>query len=463
MKFSVLSVTIDKKTDLWYKNRVIFYKFTQIGNGVDELENTAYYRKLLDMAVMAGTIMIASGAETHRVEDTLHRILGTSGFEHADAFVFTTGIVATLSDPSSETLSISQRVTNCSQNFGRVADVNSVSRDFCSGKITLDEAMVKLRAIKNKERYNKLLWHIGYILATMGFCITFGGSFLDAFAAFFCGLAVSVICLDLGPKIGRSFVTTILASAALTLTATAFSYFGEQWLSLTFHTHYVIVGAIMPLVPGLAMTNAFRDILHGDYLSAGSRIIEALMVAVCVAIGIGAGMAGADLLGLAETLTISLDLSVYNAFEFFIAALSSGIAVLGFCIVFEAPPKYLFACSLNAFLAWSVYLVADLFGLNGLWASFLSTVAADIFAYYGARILKAPVILFLVAGILPMVPGVSIYQGVYSLLFGVGNASSILISAFMSTGVIALAIFVTDTALDIERRIRLRILKLKNK
>ena len=69
-----------------------------MGNGVDMLENTAYYRKLLDMAVMAGTIMIASGAETHRVEDTLHRILGTSGFEHADAFVFTTGIVATLSD-----------------------------------------------------------------------------------------------------------------------------------------------------------------------------------------------------------------------------------------------------------------------------------------------------------------------------------------------------------------------------
>jgi uncharacterized membrane protein YjjB (DUF3815 family) len=101
--------------------------------------------------------------------------------------------------------------------------------------------------------------------------------------------------------------------------------------------------------------------------------------------------------------------------------------------------------------------------LNGLWASFLSTIAADIFAYYAARVLKAPVILFLVAGILPMVPGVSIYQGVYSLLFGVGNASQILISAFMATGVIALAVFVTDTALDIERRIRWHMMKWKHK
>lgn len=415
------------------------------------------------MAVMAGTIMIASGAETHRVEDTLHRILSTSGFEHADAFVFTTGIVVTLSDPSSETLSISKRVTDCSQNFGRVSDVNAVSRDFCSGKITLDEAVATLRSIKNKKRYSLFLGHIGYILATVGFAIMFGGELLDAFGAFFCGLVVSLICLDLGPKIGRGFVTTILAAAGLTIAATAISFFGAQWFGLHFQTNYMIIGGMMPLVPGLSMTNAFRDILHGDYLSSGSRIIEALMVAVCVAIGIGTGMAGADLLGLADTLTLSFNLSVSTLGEFLFATVCSGIAILGFCIVFEAPPKYLFACSLNAFLAWAVYLAADFCGLNGLWASFLSTLAADVFAYYSARILKAPAIIFLVAGILPMVPGVSIYQGVYSLLFGVGNASAILTSAFMTTGVIALAIFVMDTVLDIERRIRLRILKLKSK
>jgi uncharacterized membrane protein YjjP (DUF1212 family) len=87
------------------------------------------------MAVLAGSIMISAGAETHRVEDTLHRILSTTHFEHADAFVFTTGMVVTLSDPSGETLSISHRVTDSSRNFGRIADVNSVSRDFCNGLI----------------------------------------------------------------------------------------------------------------------------------------------------------------------------------------------------------------------------------------------------------------------------------------------------------------------------------------
>lgn len=423
------------------------------------LETTEYYRKLLNMAVTAGSIMISSGAETHRVEDTLHRILATTNFEHADAFVFTTGMVVTLSDPSAETLSISHRVTDCSQNFGKIAEVNSVSRNFCNGRITLDEAIQKLEQIKTKKRYPLWLLHLGYILASCGFAVMFGGECLDALGTIFCGIIIAIIQLELGPKIKRGFVTTILSAAAMTITAAAVSYVGYYGFGISFQTHYMIIGGMMPLVPGLAMTTAFRDILLGDYLSAGSRILEALMVAVCVAIGIGTGMSCSDLLGLSETLTISFNLSVTNAPEFLFAAFSAGVAIIGFYILFDTPKKYFFACGLNAFLAWAVYLFTDCCGLNGLWASFFSTLAADLFAYYSARVLKAPVLLFLVAGILPMVPGVSIYQGVYSFLFGIGNASEILGGAFMTTGVIALAIFLMDTFLDIGKRTHVYFLK----
>jgi uncharacterized membrane protein YjjB (DUF3815 family) len=190
-----------------------------------------------------------------------------------------------------------------------------------------------------------------------------------------------------------------------------------------------------------------------------AEILEALMVAVSVAIGIGVGMSCSDLLGLSETLTLSFNLSVTNVPEFLFASFSAGVAIIGFYILFDTPKKYFFICGLNAFLAWSVYLIADCCGLNGLWASFFSTLAADFFSYYSARILKAPMILFLVAGILPMVPGISIYQGVYSFLYGIGNASEILAGAFMTTGVIALAIFLMDTVLDMEKRICLYFLK----
>ena len=405
------------------------------------------------MAVLAGEIMISSGAETHRVEDTMHRMLSTTNFARAEAFIFPTGIVATLSDPSSETLSVTQRVSNRSQNFGRVADVNAVSRKFCSGKMTLDEAYAELKRIQNCVRYPAWVHMLGYVFASAGFSLMFGGEFLDAIGAIFAGFMLAFVNMVLGPKIKKGFVTTILAAMLLTIVATIVAFFGKEWFDLNFQAQYIIIGAMMPLVPGLAMTNAFRDILHGDFLSAGSRIIEALMIAVCVAIGVGAGISASVALGLAHNLTITFDLSFATMGDFFLKSLGAGFAIFFYYYIFEIHPKYLWTCAFNAFFAWAVYLIAEHFGLSGVWASFFSTVAADVFAYYCARVQKAPVILFLVAGILPMVPGVGIYSAVYAMIFATGDAPAKFLSALFCTGAIALAIFLTDTVLDIGKRI----------
>ena len=53
----------------------------------------------------------------------------------------------------------------------------------------------------------------------------------------------------------------------------------------------VIISAIMPLVPGVAITNAIRDTLQGDYLSGGARVLEAFLKAASIALGVGIGMA----------------------------------------------------------------------------------------------------------------------------------------------------------------------------
>lgn len=72
-----------------------------------------------------------------------------------------------------------------------------------------------------------------------------------------------------------------------------------------------------------------------------------------------------------------------------------------------------------------------------------------------ARALKAPVILFLLGGILPLVPGVGIYRAVYNMIYGMESASQVLVETLLITGAIALAIFVMDTLIDIEKRVRL--------
>ena len=52
----------------------------------------------------------------------------------------------------------------------------------------------------------------------------------------------------------------------------------------------IIIASIMPLVPGVAITNAGYDTLHGDYISGAARMLEAFVTAAAIAIGVGLGM-----------------------------------------------------------------------------------------------------------------------------------------------------------------------------
>ena len=417
------------------------------------------------MALLAGKIMMRSGAETHRVEDTLQRILGTTNFEHAEAFVFTTGLIVTLSDPSSETLSLTQRISGASQNLGRVAEVNNVSRSFCEGKITLDEAMTSLKAIENKRQYSDWLSVFGIMLATSGFSLVFGGTFFDALGAIFCGLLLSFINLVIGPQIKRSFITSVLGAAAVTFGATVFVYFVGMLTHIEFHSQYMIVGAMMPLVPGLAFTNAIRDTLYGDYISAGSRLIEAVMIAVSVAIGVALGMVLCRVAGLADLLNFEILLSAHDALSFLRGAFFSAVAILGFALYFEIPKRYLLPVGAIAFVSWAIYLTVDFFGLGAsalwvpVWASFFGALVSHFLAYFCARLLKAPVILFLLGGLLPLVPGFGLYKALYNMIFESEKKSNDLLQTLLITGAIALAIFVMETVLDVARRIRIYLRK----
>ena len=111
------------------------------------------YGALMEMAVRAGEIMLASGAEVYRVEDTIHRILKHSGIARADVFVVTTGIVVTIADASLPPLTLVKRVENRATNLNRIYQVNNVSREFCSGKLSVREAQERLDRIANTTLY----------------------------------------------------------------------------------------------------------------------------------------------------------------------------------------------------------------------------------------------------------------------------------------------------------------------
>lgn len=241
------------------------------------------YKKLFNYAMLTGEIMLRSGAETPRVEDTINRILGTSQFATVESFVTPTGIFATLDDPSIEMISYVKRVRKREVHLHRVAQANDLSRRFCAGEVGLDEALEAIMIIKKERPYPKWVIVLAKAIGAGAFTIVFGGDFWDMLVTFIIGLMFALTQVFLRRIDTSKFLEDIVCGAIIAIIAIIFC----NYLKVGNHFDIIVIGSIMPLVPGVAITNAIREIIQGDFISGISRAADAFIVAASIAIGVG--------------------------------------------------------------------------------------------------------------------------------------------------------------------------------
>ena len=121
------------------------------------------------------------------------------------------------------------------------------------------------------------------------------------------------------------------------------------------------------------------------------------------------------------------------------------LAIMAFAIMLETPKKYLWCAGTVGAIGWFVYLLAERQGMNTIVATFISAAVIAFVSHIFARIFKTPVTVFLIAGILPTVPGAGMYKVVYHLIQRDSQMSAhYLVTTLELAGVIALALFVVD-------------------
>ncbi len=243
------------------------------------------YKLLLDTAVMAGELMLANGAETYRVEDTMQRMLSLSGLKTVESFVMVTGFLVTLDDPSIQSMTVTRRIQSRGTNLRLIDEINSISRSFCSGEIDLKEAFRRIKRLK-KESHPPQAFLLANAGVAAAFALTYAGSLQEACVAAIAGFFMA-ICLYVCNRMKLpSFFGILLSAVVISLFAGGLLKF----LPIIGNLDAVIIAAIMPLVPGVAITNAVFDTLHGDYISGTARIMEAFVMAASVAMGIAIGL-----------------------------------------------------------------------------------------------------------------------------------------------------------------------------
>ncbi len=243
-------------------------------------------KKLVDTAILAGEIMLRSNAETYRIEDVMNRILDISCLETSEAIVLTTGIFLTLDDPSITPITEVKRITDRVTNLDNIARVNSITRRLTCGDISLDEAFNKLQKIEAEGQYSPRGKNLATSLIPTFFALLFGGGIIEALVGWFNG-GVLVGSYKFEKKINLGFfIHNVLYSMIAVLVINIFNRIAFRSLDV----NIVITSSIMPLVPGTAITNAFRDTLRGDYMSGGAKALEAIIIALSIAVGVALGL-----------------------------------------------------------------------------------------------------------------------------------------------------------------------------
>lgn len=239
-------------------------------------------KKLLSMAILAGKIMLENGAETYRVEDTISRICLSRNFiTYSEPFVIPTGIMLAIGFED-DMLTYIQRTKSKSIDLNKITMVNEFSRNFVNSDMSIEEGFKQLKKIDNIKSYsNKVNILFGGIAGGF-FTLLFGGNINDFICTFFISMIVLIINKFLNNSKIIFFISNFLAAAFATFLAII-----AVKLNIGSDIDKIIIGIIMPLVPGVAITNAARDTMLGDFLAGISRGLEAIIVALSIAFGVG--------------------------------------------------------------------------------------------------------------------------------------------------------------------------------
>lgn len=237
--------------------------------------------RVLKIALLAGEILMQSGSEIYRAEDTA-KIISKSFGVNVECFFMPTGIFISSYGEDNKSISLMKRITHRTVDLHRIEMVNAFSRRINKENLSIEEAERELLRIGEAPYFKFSVMLIAATFTAPVYTLLFKGTLIDALIA--APISATIFIANSGiSKIGFFQFFSLFVSGVI---AGALTIFAKE-IYPPIHIDKVIAGAIMILVPGLAITSAIKDALKGDLVSSGARIGEALLVVIAIGVGLG--------------------------------------------------------------------------------------------------------------------------------------------------------------------------------
>lgn len=236
--------------------------------------------RFIDTVLEIGSQMLLCGGEVYRAEEAVTRILKAYGAASVEMFVVSTCIIVTVTDKQGGYITKTKNVHGHETDLDKLDRLNSMCRVICNIRPGRAEVERYFHQILQYKTYPGWLKNIVYLIISAAFSMFFGGSARDAAVSAVLGLLLMALL-----KICKKLDVNSLFSIALSSYICGLLAQGAMRLGLGEHLDSIIIGNIMLIIPGLAFTNAARDMIGGDIMSGMLRLMDAALTAVAVSVG----------------------------------------------------------------------------------------------------------------------------------------------------------------------------------
>jgi len=245
------------------------------------ISHTNEKEKVIKTVMKSGEILLHNGAEIFRVEETMIRIAKAYGADSVDVYAVSNGIFITISLDGNSFSTHIKHIPIGTVNLGRVAAVNQLSREIEVGKYTVDQAyeeLKKIAVIAVPPDYIRVLF-AGLGSGAFGYLL--GGTLYDSIVSFIAGLFMYIFIIFAERKGFPKVLKIVIGSAGVTLISLILFSLG-----MGNSLDNIIIGSIITLVPGVALTTSVRDFFNGDYMAGTIHLVDTLMVGISIAVGV---------------------------------------------------------------------------------------------------------------------------------------------------------------------------------
>jgi uncharacterized membrane protein YjjP (DUF1212 family) len=382
----------------------------------------------LDLALRVGDLLLSGGASAAEVTATCIAVARAGGLHRVECDItFTSITVSAYPRDGTRPINGLRLVQHRELDYSRVAAVHHVVTELSEERIDPVEAERRLLAVAaGRHPFRRVVVTGARALLAAAVAMLLGAGPLVTAAAFGATVLIDLAIDVLGRRGLPAFFQNAVGGLIATSVALAFVAAG-----VGVRPSLVVAGGIVLLLPGVTLVGAVHDAITGFYVTAAARAFETLLLTAGIVSGIAVALSIGVRLGVPAQMW---DPPTSGLSDVPLQMLAAAIASAAFAVANHAPRRTVPAVAAAGAAGWGAVVALGEVRISATLASAGAAVVIGAASYILARWQRVPALVYIAAGIIPLLPGLTIYRAVRRFSDGDAVGGITLLGTAMTVG-----------------------------